>query len=301
MMNKSRTMMATLLAVSAVLSPVGALAQANGAAPLRSLATLAYTDHFLLESEEIGRAFHIFVRKPEGYDAAPEKFPTVYALDGDVTFPMLAAYHLLLAIDTDVPEALIVGIGYGTLDPEKGNYRSYDFSTPPFGPDFGLGGAEDETQGAAAFHAFLTDTLIPKIERDYEADPARRILIGQSRGAHFVLYSAYNAPEAFWGRIAINPSLVPNRERFFRSFEAASMTDARLFFASSENDWPRLRKDALALFDHLDAQETPPWRLETVSVPGGTHAANYVDIYREGMKWLFGVKTAATPNETDDH
>ncbi len=289
-----------LLATLGALSSAGAFAQERTAEPLRAIATLSDTDHFFLESEDLGRGLHIFVRKPEGYDDAPDSFPTVYALDGDVTFPMLAPYHLLLAFDTGVPEALIVGIAYGTLDPEKGNYRSHDFSTPPFSPDYGLGGAEDETKGAAAFHRFLTDVLVTKIEQDYKADPRRRILIGQSRGAHFALYSAYDAPDAFWGRIAINPSLKPNKARFFVDLSKLARADSNLYFASGENDWPRLRKEALALFEHLNAQERLPWRLKTVTVPAATHGANYVDIYREGMKWLFRVDAPA-PVETDDH
>ncbi|MEM9263823.1 MAG: alpha/beta hydrolase-fold protein, partial [Pseudomonadota bacterium] len=112
-------------------------------------------------------------------------------------------------------------------------------------------------------------------------------LIGQSRGAHFALYSAYQHPNAFWGRIASNPSLKPNKENFFKDLSGAEQSGSSLYFSSGENDWPRLRDEALSLFDHLNSQASLPWRLKTVTVPGGTHAANLVDVYRDGIKWLF--------------
>ncbi|MEM6538733.1 MAG: alpha/beta hydrolase-fold protein [Pseudomonadota bacterium] len=256
-------------------------------ASLSTLASFQDTDHFEIDSAILGRKLSIFVRKPDGYDEADGPYPTVYAIDGDILFPILAPYHYLLTFDTDIPEAIVVGLAYGTFSPEEGNLRSYDYSWPPFGPEFGLAGAKDDNGGAAAFHRFFTEELMPKVESQYKSDASRRILIGQSRGAHFALYSAYQHPNAFWGRIASNPSLKPNKENFFQDLTGAEPSGSSLYFSSGENDWPRLRDEALSLFDHLNSQASLPWRLKTVTVPGGTHAANLVDVYRDGIKWLF--------------
>ncbi|MBK6704261.1 MAG: hypothetical protein IPG56_11235 [Caulobacteraceae bacterium] len=43
----------------------------------------------------------------------------------------------------------------------------------------------------------LRDELIPIIEGRYRADPQRRVLVGQSRGASFVLHSALTEPDLF--------------------------------------------------------------------------------------------------------
>ena len=274
---------------------------ASEPARLEALTAFAATDHFVVQSEATGRPHQVFVRKPEGYDNAPDAFPTVYALDGDIAFPILAAYHVLLTIDTGVPEALIIGVGYGAFSPADGNFRSYDYSTPPFGKEYGLGGAPDEAGGAAAFHRFLVEELAPRIERDYRADPGRRILFGQSRGAHFVLYSAYNAPDAFWGRIASNPSLQPNREVFFANLADRPASASKLYFSSGAHDWPRLRTDALALFEHLADQDSLPWALKTVSIPNGTHAAFLTEAYRQGIAWLFDVDAAPPPELEGAH
>lgn len=82
-------------------------------------------DYFPLTSPETGTRYHIYIRYPEGYAEHPdERYPTVYLLDGDSAFPLLAPEHLFIHYDDQVPEAIIVGIAYGSFD----NKRHFDFS-----------------------------------------------------------------------------------------------------------------------------------------------------------------------------
>jgi enterochelin esterase-like enzyme len=97
----------------------------------------------------------------------------VYLLDGDTLFSMLAPQHLLLTYDENLPEAIIVDVAYGFYATPV-NRRDYDFSAP----------ATDGTEnrgGALAFLQFLKTELIPQVERRVRANPARRVLVGQSR------------------------------------------------------------------------------------------------------------------------
>lgn len=252
------------------------------------LTGLAPADHVKLNSEIVGRPYHIFVRLPEDYHKTDKLYPTVYLLDGDIAFPIFGAYHLLLSYDEPVPDAIIVGVSYGTFDRDNGNFRGVDYSTPPL-PDNFRQGVDDggKEGGAARFQNFLSEELIPRIEADYRSDASRRILVGQSRGAHFVLYSALNKPDLFWGRIASNPSLKPNKEFFFQDLNDIEPAQSHLFFTSGARDYEDLRKEALELFDHWSKQETTPWRLEMRTLEDETHAAGFVRVYRAGMKWLF--------------
>lgn len=260
------------------------LATATHAAPSGGLAGLA-GDYFLLDSKTLERPFHIHVRYPEGYGESGAAYPTVYLLDGDILFPILGAYHLLLHYDEPVPEAIVVGIAYGTFDPDNGNHRSTDYSTPPLEDS-------DPAGGAAAFQRFLKTELIPQVERRYRANPERRILVGQSRGGHFVLYSAFTDPDLFWGRIASNPPLTPNREIFFAAPASATGSDLRLYFASGARDWERLRAPALDWFAHWRGREDTPWRLKAETIENGVHAASLVEVYRKAMIWLFEGESA---------
>src|SRR5690606_37192673 len=131
----------TLVALAATALLAGTLLPGNAAAalpaqtppparvPLEYLPALA-GDYFPLHSQATGRDYHVYVRLPEGYDADPERrWPVVYLLDGDSVFPLLAPTHLFLHYDEQLPDAVIVGIAYGSFDPAV-NKRHVDFSAP---------------------------------------------------------------------------------------------------------------------------------------------------------------------------
>lgn len=248
--------------------------------PLDHLPALA-GDYFRIESREVGRAFHIYVRLPDGYDpAATIAYPTVYLTDGDSLFPILAANHLFLTYDDGLPEAIVVGIAYGGFDPAV-NRRGLDFQTP------GTGVAADAA-GAPAFQAFLKRELIPEIERRFRSDPSRRVLFGQSRGGAFVLWSAIDDPDLFQGRIASNPSVTPGIESLLGPAAPATRGDLAVAIVSGTRDRPDLQAEAELWGGRWEARLDRPWRLLRARVPGGTHAANAADAYRIGMNWLFG-------------
>ena len=262
---------------------------------------IAPADHYAIKSAETGRPHHVFVRLPEGYEQSEKTYPVVYLLDGDILFPIIAAYHLLLAFDEPVPDAIIVGVGYGTFDRDKGNYRAVDYSTPPLPEEFRRGvddGAPDG--GAARFQNFLRDEVFPLIESTYRADPARRILLGQSRGAHFILYSAIADPDLVWGRIASNPSLQPNRDFFFQDYGLLPDSGGKLYFSNGTRDWERLRTETLKLLQHLEGEKNTPWRLNLKELHGETHAAGIVTVYRDAMIWLFADEPMSGAGESKD-
>jgi predicted alpha/beta superfamily hydrolase len=253
---------------------------APGVLPLNHLPALR-GDYFPLESREVGRAFHIYVRLPDGYDpGAAARHPTVYLTDGDSLFPILAANHLFLTYDDGLPEAIVVGIAYGGFDPSV-NRRNVDFQTPG-------DGVAAEAAGAAAFNRFLRTELIPEIERRFRADPARRVLFGQSRGGAFVLWSAIHDPDLFQGRIASNPSLTPGIESLMGPAAPAARDDLGMVIVSGTRDRADLQEEAALWGSTWEARPDRPWRLHRARVEGGTHAANAGDAYRIGMNWLFG-------------
>lgn len=241
-------------------------------------------DYVFLDSAEVGRGFHIYVRYPEAYDPANARlYPTVYVTDGDSLFPMLAPVQLFLHYDDGLPEVLMVGIAYGGFDPAV-NRRHIDFQTP---------GVQVEQAGADAFQRFLKTELIPRIEARYRADPQHRILFGQSRGGAFVLYSAVTDPDLFWGRIASNPSLTPGLESLMAPAAPASRDDLALVVASGARDRADLRAEAASWLAAWRDRPDRPWALYGEGIEGGTHAADAPAAYRRGMNRLF--QPAADP------
>lgn len=267
-------------AISAVLVAVLVLLSWSGHACAQSVDDHAATppelpaalrgDYFHLESLATGGGYDIYVRYPEGYDPSAEAaYPTVYLTDGDSLFPILAATHLFLHYDERLPEALMIGIAYGGFDPSI-NRRGVDFPAT----------------GAVAFQRFLREELIPEVERRYRSDPARRILVGQSLGAGFAIWSAFNEPDLFWGRIASNPAFRPAGEWPLMAPADATRSDLGLFVASGSRDWPALRASFIDWSESWRTRDAP-WALGLTTIEGGTHAANIADAYRAGMLWLF--------------
>jgi predicted alpha/beta superfamily hydrolase len=239
--------------------------------PLNYLPSLA-GDYFPLKSAAIGSTYHIYIRYPEGYASRPNsRYPTVYLLDGDSTFPVVAPQHLFLTYDDKLPDAIIVGISYGSFAPPV-NHREIDFGTR-----------------AADFQRFLADELIPAVEKRTRADPERRILVGQSFGGNFVLYSAFTRPDLFWGRIASNPSARMHRDLMATVPAPANRSDLHLVLVSGTANTPEGREAALAWIRQWRKQQLP-WALDEIDIPGGTHAADYNNAYRLGLRRLFGPK-----------
>jgi putative esterase len=266
-----------LLAAILILLAAAGPARAQSA-PLDHLPALR-GDYFRLDPARLGRPFHVYVRLPADYSAQPDRtYPIVYVLDGDSLFPILAANHLFLTYDEQLPEAIVVGIAYGSFDPAI-NRRDLDFTLA----------------GGAAFQSFLRTELIPAVERRYRADPARRILFGQSRGGFFVLYSAFTDPDLFWGRIASNLSSDPDRGLFSGRPPAAARTGLRLIVASGSRDRPATRDRAVAWARAWERRADAPWAVRLITIEGGTHAADSARAYRAGMLALFGLPDPLSP------
>lgn len=243
---------------------------------------LGDTRYHRLEPEELDRTYHIFVRFPQSYATSGEtEYPTIYLLDGGITYPLLAGYYRYLTLGAEIPEAILVGISYGTDDREQGNHRGTDFTAASTErPHYG---------GAARFQKVLSDELIPMIEMLYRSKPDRRVIFGQSLGGQFVLYTALTRPNLFWGHIASNPAIHRNLPFFLeKRAEPKAVSDRpRLFVSSGSSDDPRFREPTLRWLEHWTKESALPWALEAVTLEGFGHFSAAPVAFRQGMRWLF--------------
>ncbi len=129
------------------------------------------TRYHHLDSEIVGRSYHIYVMLPDGYkQSSDETYPTIYLLDGGALFPLLSAYYRYLNFGGEIPKAIIVGIAYGNDNFEEGNYRSTDYTAPS--------AERADWGGAEKFQQFLSDALMPLIENTYLSRADRRVIFG---------------------------------------------------------------------------------------------------------------------------
>ena len=262
-----------------LLATVAICGNAHADVWLERLFGMGQPDTFTLASERLDRDFHVYVRLPRGYEDSDESWPVIYLLDGGILFPMLAPYHFMLTLDGIAPEAIIVGISYGGLGFANGNMRSTDYTA--------ASAEVDHYGGAPVFQSFLQDQLLPSIDERYRTDPQRRVIVGQSLGGQFVLYTALTRPGLFWGHIAINPALHRNLA-FFRDYPAKPEGEhARVFVGAGTLDAPRFREPAREWIDAWINREGSHLDLEVAWLAGEHHASAAPEAYRVGLRWLF--------------
>jgi predicted alpha/beta superfamily hydrolase len=159
---------------------------------------LVQTEDRKLASLLAGREYQLAVWLPESYASSEHHYPVIYILDGDLLFGMATSLTPLLNWIDNVPEMIIVGIGYNRSIAEIWQLRELDFKTPE---------VKDAPQDSHAdlFLAALKQEIVPFIETNYRTDPNERILFGYSSGGFFTLYTLVHEPDLFRRYLAGSP------------------------------------------------------------------------------------------------
>lgn len=137
-----------------------------------------------LKNYGINQDVKLKIYLPPGYDTA-KQYPMIFLLDGDDMFKGAAGYLSQMIANHTVPEAVLVGIGYGYLNgylagAKEGRWRDYSF---PEDPEFGL------AANGPGFYRFLYNVLVPAMKKKYHAGSNSSGLIGHSMGGDFTYYA----------------------------------------------------------------------------------------------------------------
>ncbi|WP_181918921.1 alpha/beta hydrolase [Wenzhouxiangella sediminis] len=245
--------------------------------PLARLFGMGPAENFTIRSETLERDFHVYIRLPREYAESECDWPVVYMLDGGILFPMLAPLHLMMEIDDLAPPAVLVGISYGGLGYANGNMRSTDYTAPAPEPDY-YGGAD-------AYQRFLSEELIPKINRDYRVDHDRSLVLGQSLGGQFTLYTALTRPDLFGAYLSINPALHRNVEFFIELEPAARQDPTPLLITRASEDREPFRNALDQWLEHWRGREAGSLALSVQGLEDEHHASSAPAAYRQAMAW----------------
>jgi len=197
-------------------------------------------------------------------------FMVLYILDGDMTFGMAVGIARYLQLGGNIPELIIVGIGYGTLKKEEGNMRQRDYSPTE------KSGKEGITGGAPDFLNFLTYELFPHIDSTYRTDKSDKAVFGYSMAGLFCFYTLFNEPETFNRYIIGSPYLLWDNGVIFDEEERATIKftdlDARIFISvGSEESTEKYFNPIDELVTLLEERKYEGLILETKVFDGGTH------------------------------
>ena len=272
-----KTLDRILLCVALVLAPL-----ANADVSTSELPVLSGTSIHRLKSESVGDDFVLYVRTPPGALSDPtRRYPVIYTLDGDHTFPQVTAIATQLGWGGSVPDAVLVGIGYGTLDLDNGNHRARDLS-PQRSSD------NPESGGAAKFLQCMIGEVFPLIEGEYPVDSEKRYLFGHSLGGLFSLYAYAKAPDRFAGIAAGSPYLEGQLDFLFAIDSGQEPRKTNLFIATGSGEDPQMFIDGL---ERLRKQLASEWATEgssqIVLLPGFDHYTAITPSISRGLQAVF--------------
>jgi len=167
--------------------------------------------HFTQYSPSVKDTFYIDVQLPNQYFEKPaKKYPTLIFLDGNFYFPMMAPIISQYEFTGLLHPAIVVAVGYKSF-PMMDSLRVRDYMFPKALP---LDEIKTEGGGQKFYH-FITQELLPKIDKEYRTDPTKRSLLGHSFGGYFVLYSlmyqVQNKTHDFKYFVAASPTLWYNK------------------------------------------------------------------------------------------
>ena len=208
--------------------------------------------YFDLFSENVQDTFRIFVGKPNPV-IPDQRYPTLFTLDGNISFPSLLGTQRMLIQGAEVPPSFVVGIGYpgdSLAEAMINRNRDYIPSKPGEAEARALG--QVSHVGGPAFLQFLEEELKPLLAQHFPVDLEDSTLQGTSLGGLFASWVLLTRPETFQKYILCSPAIWWRNEQVFEWEEAyASNNDdlpASVFIGAGELEVAEhLRTDAAAI------------------------------------------------------
>ncbi len=268
-----------------------------------------------LTSRSTGVTYRIDVAWPDPYwmnqrGVDPDQpFPVLYVLDGQPLFGMVKEIARYLRPSNQLPDLLIVGIGYETDDPSEVERLRFRDLTPTrveseetwlleHNPEVA---GEVISGGARDFLAFIRDELKPWVSRRFQADAEDATIVGHSLGGLFALIALFQQPDLFQRYLIGSPSLWWDHFITFQHEEAFSAShadpDANVFLGIGEleedaND-PQSIQDAMVanvekLDERLRSRNYPGLKLTTRVFDGENHQSVVPALLSHGLRTNFG-------------
>lgn len=266
--------------------------------------TIPASRQFEFHSQQTGRDYRLFVSLPEKYsESDTARYPVFYVLDGNGFFALATEIHRLLRLDGEVPELIIVGVGYpiGSFAQTSGvRWRDYTPS-PDAAADSAravqLGararGIELRSGGGPAFVATLKSEIIPFIEQNFRTTPDRG-LFGHSLSALLASYILLTSPETFSRYAISSPSLWWNNgETFAREIDYAkahTSLSARVFVSVGSQETPRATATVERFVSTLRDGHFAGLEITEHSFDDETHDSVGPAALSRALRFLYGVR-----------
>ena len=223
--------------------------------PDRQSVSLENTEVRFFPSKIVGQEFKLLVARPfRPPTAAHRKYPVIYLLDAELSFPLVRQIALSLQSGFEMPPVLIVGIGYAGGVRESSVRRTRDY-TPTPDPVFTKfarrwGGSDGTSGKAASSSASFERSSSPSWRRTTRQTLTTPTIFGASFGGLFATYTLLEAPDTFQRYVIGSPSLWWDKRVMFELEEQYATVHedlrARVFIGAGGHETAEHDREALS-------------------------------------------------------
>jgi predicted alpha/beta superfamily hydrolase len=232
------------------------------------------TEAIIHTSVFTGEEYQVGIWLPFSFASSDQTYPVLYLTDGDYLFGLATGLVPTLIGTQEIPEILVVGIGYNRIASyaEFGKLREMDMLPP------GLPDAPAEAR-TPQFLGFLEQELFPLIETRYRGTPDDRTLCGFSVGGFFSLYTMLTRPGLFKRYIATSgtwpgvASFLMTCEQDYARQSGHTPVNLHLSVGGLEEDQiPGFKR----LAEVLETRDYPDFKLSTEIIADEIHGSGVI-------------------------
>lgn len=253
-----------------------------------------------LRSETIGQDFQIDISLPASYAESDKQYPVIYMLDSSSEFPIVAGNLRMLQFGMEMPEVILVGIGYKDASPlQVYSWRIHDL-TPTNDPEDAQRRKGDvfpmldgiESGGADDFIEFIETQVKPLVNQTWRVDPGDQTLLGHSLGGLFGLYVLFHHTDSFDKYVLASPSLWWDKTVSYQYEETYARTNPdmakRIFMSVGElEDQEKLVSHMKKMSDRISARQYPGLKIDTHIFEGESHYSVIGTAFNRGLQFVF--------------
>lgn len=244
------------------------------------------THHF--ESSIVNDEFVLNVSLPPSYANSDDTYPILVILDGDKSYGMARDIVDWLSWSQEIPQLIVVGIGYGGSMQEWWQKRSRDFT--PTKDQSKIWGEWPLAGGANAFQAFISKELIPYLDKKYRTKDDR-LLAGLSFGGLFCSYTLFTKPEMVNRYIIVSPALAWDNKVIWKLekeyFSSTQELDADVYTAVGGKDERIIIKPWESFNELISNRKYKGLTWNYAQYKEDTHISSWPVALTRGLKTIF--------------